>query len=791
MILTLANINFKVKADEIIYEGDDFEVEVQEFESKFKGVWVSSLVGFPSFSTIKSYKSSIIQVLNNMQKYGYNVMVFHVRIYNDALYESNYCNHSRYYNNDTGWEAVEWIIEECHARGIEFHAWMNPYRCDTSTGLTANQVANKFPAFNAAHDPNNLLKGNDYWLMDPGIPEVQEFIVKVVEEFINKFDCDAIHFDDYFYNSGVDDTKTYEKYKEGNESKTTFRQNSVTKMIKNLHEMIDKYNKENNKAIKLGISPTPTYRSGDGVVTYDSNGHAITTGANISSYYDNHYNSACADTLLWIQKGYIDYIVPQMYYDDIRFYANCPWWDAIIKNEDCLYVAGLSLSDIRWDYLDACNNLSGICLFTHRDLEKLAKTEEGKNYLSGVNMPYKYNKNPVLMENSPEFSIIYQENKYKIAVKNNDDLTNWYLIYRNTNKLDFKTSEFIGILNAGDIGSYSVYEDNVEENENYVYGVCAISKSFHYSKGNAKSVKHNESSLVTFISPDNEIIGYDVYNDISSIIYPNITVEEGKMIIWDEIYDENSKLIELKAQIQDKTYKIDYVDPDGNVIYTENHKYGDSLTAPDLPESPKYNYTKWLIDRNYKVKNDDTIYLKYSLISYKINIYNYYDALIQKVTCNYDDKIELPTPIEVPGYIFVNWNHDDICTGNCDIKPIYEKIKYNITITNESGDIILTDTVEYGDNYIINADILSLYDFTNDDLSLLNNIKSDINITVKTKSEDVDPVEPVIEPENDENEPKNDENSEKKTGCNQSMAKIWSNFVLFGACLIILIKKKH
>lgn len=103
------------------------------------------------------------------------------------------------------------LIYECHQRGIEFHAWLNPYRI-SADGSNSQYAAEALPAVNPANDENNLIKVGNNVIFDPGIPEVRDFIVDTCMELIENYDVDAIHFDDYFYIDGADDTSTREKY---------------------------------------------------------------------------------------------------------------------------------------------------------------------------------------------------------------------------------------------------------------------------------------------------------------------------------------------------------------------------------------------------------------------------------------------------------------------------------------------------------------------------------------------------------------------------------------------------
>ncbi|HPV55109.1 MAG TPA: family 10 glycosylhydrolase, partial [Bacilli bacterium] len=270
----------KANGDNMLYSHDSTPVLINEpferFEREFRGTWVTPLVGnFPSFQNEVQYKQAFTSLLDNLEIHNYNAIIFHVRIMNDALYDTELSPKSIYYQNNTSFDAIPWMIEEAHKRGIEFHAWMNPYR--VTNGFSGNYSALNgagIPA-NPASDPNKLIVINNQVILNPGIPEVREYLYNVVEEFIQKYDVDAIHFDDYFYINGVNestDQAQYDAYNPNGLGRADWRRSQVDIFIKELSEKIDAHNEANNKTVQLGISPSGIYRNGNGNVTYDANG---------------------------------------------------------------------------------------------------------------------------------------------------------------------------------------------------------------------------------------------------------------------------------------------------------------------------------------------------------------------------------------------------------------------------------------------------------------------------------------------------------------------------------------
>ena len=316
-------------------------------EGEFRGVWVSPYVSdITGFTSVKQYKDMMYSVFDTMEAYGLNAMLFHVRIMNDALYPSEYCARSIYM--DTEVDMLPWIIEECHKRGIEFHAWMNPYRVSTNVSQTKEQCASKFSGFNVASNPDNLLIGQNSIILDPGRPEVRNWLVKVCMEVVENYDIDAIHFDDYFYDNGVDDTVTRNIYNTKNLSLGDFRREQVDIFIENLSNAIRDYNNKNNERVQLGISPSGVYTAGDGKVTYDSQGNARSSGSLTASASFQHYgNYLYCDTVKWINNEWIDYILPQTYWalnhPSCPYYDLMEWWSKIVKYKNVKLYSGIGL----------------------------------------------------------------------------------------------------------------------------------------------------------------------------------------------------------------------------------------------------------------------------------------------------------------------------------------------------------------------------------------------------------------------------------------------------------------
>ena len=256
VVLSIFVLSFKVKATDddeedvemvnlvlsdgtvMKYSGSDETILVPSTyhnpDTYFRGMWITPLSGGVSLNT----KADIDTILDVMEYYNLNALIYHMRMFNDATYTSVNNPRSSYAAGSSD-ALIKYAIEECHKRGIEFHAWLNPYRCASSGVTNIASITSKYTSFpnNPASKAENLLMNSSGGvIMNPGLPEVRSFIVDTCMEIIEKFDVDAIHFDDYFYITGVDDSETREKYNTNNLSVDDFRREQVDLFIKELHD---------------------------------------------------------------------------------------------------------------------------------------------------------------------------------------------------------------------------------------------------------------------------------------------------------------------------------------------------------------------------------------------------------------------------------------------------------------------------------------------------------------------------------------------------------------------------
>lgn len=276
---------------------------------EFRAVWIATVdnIDWPSKKTltVEEQKAEYIKILELHQRNGMNALIVQVRPAADAFYPSQYEPWSEFLTGKQGsppdpyYDPLQFMIEETHKRGMEFHAWLNPYRAVFN--INKSSVA---PSHITRIKPDWFLVYGDKKYFDPGIPEVRQHTARVVRDLVNRYDLDAIHMDDYFYpyriaNKEFPDGSSYNKYGSGL-SKDDWRRSNCDSIIKLLHETII-----NTKPwVKFGISPFGVWRN----ASVDPRGSNTKAG---QTNYDDLY----ADILLWLKNGWMDYVLPQLYWE--------------------------------------------------------------------------------------------------------------------------------------------------------------------------------------------------------------------------------------------------------------------------------------------------------------------------------------------------------------------------------------------------------------------------------------------------------------------------------------------
>ncbi|GIO30720.1 MULTISPECIES: family 10 glycosylhydrolase [Paenibacillus] len=270
-----------------------------------RGAWISTVTNLDwpsakSYGKAEQQKQEFTAMLDKLQSTGINAVFVQVRPAGDAFYPSDLVPWSKYLTGtqgaDPGYDPLGFMIEEAHKRGMQFHAWFNPFRAsmDSATNkLAANHVAIQHPDW--------IVKSNNQLIINPGIPEARQHIIDVVMEVVKKYDIDGVHLDDYFYpTSGTfDDDAAFNAYNATGLPKADWRRDNVDAFVKQLGQSIHAA----KPSVSFGISPFGVWRN----KAKDPTGSD--TNAGITAY-DSYY----ADVRTWIQNRWIDYVAPQIYW---------------------------------------------------------------------------------------------------------------------------------------------------------------------------------------------------------------------------------------------------------------------------------------------------------------------------------------------------------------------------------------------------------------------------------------------------------------------------------------------
>ncbi|MFJ9120602.1 glycoside hydrolase family 10 protein [Streptomyces sp. NPDC102394] len=319
---------------------------------EMRGVWVATVTNrdWPSKPglTADRQRAELIAILDRAVEDRLNTVIFQVRPTADALWPSPYEPWSQVLTGtqggDPGWDPLGTAVEQAHARGLELHAWFNPYRIANHIDparLVATHPARVHPDWVVTYG------GKMYY--NPGLPEVRAFVEKAILDAVRRYPLDAVHFDDYFYPYPVagqtfDDDAAYDRYGGGFASRADWRRDNIDKLVRETAAGI----KRIRPAAQFGISPFGVWRN----AATDSRGSDTRAGVQT-------YDDLCADTRKWVRKNWIDYICPQIYWN-IGFaaadYAKLlPWWAEVAKGTatrlyvgEALYKAGDPAQSAAW-----------------------------------------------------------------------------------------------------------------------------------------------------------------------------------------------------------------------------------------------------------------------------------------------------------------------------------------------------------------------------------------------------------------------------------------------------------
>ena len=267
---------------------------------EFRGAWIQAVNGQFTGMDEAQMKEYLTTMLDNLQKVNVNAIIFQVRVEGDALYPTPYEPWSRYLTGEQGcspgWDPLEFMVYECHKRNMELHAWINPYRARTRT---TKLLALEHPAMKI---PENFIEYQGQLYFNPALQANRDHICRIVRDILTRYDVDGLHIDDYFYPypvKGVDFPDDEWFAKSGCADKGEWRRENVNHLIYQLHRTV----REVKPWVKFGVSPFGIYR----------NAKSWEQGSRTNGL--QCYDELNADVLFWINEGWVDYCIPQLYWE--------------------------------------------------------------------------------------------------------------------------------------------------------------------------------------------------------------------------------------------------------------------------------------------------------------------------------------------------------------------------------------------------------------------------------------------------------------------------------------------
>lgn len=312
-----------------------------------RSVWMATVwaLDWPSStSSTTAQKNEMVKYLDVLQKNNFNAVYFQVRTMSDAFYKSSYEPWSSYLTGtrgkDPGWDPLAFVVEECHKRGMECHAWVNPYRFSTgSNWSTAQDQALKSAGMLLAYTKSD---GKTTTILNPGLESVRKRIVDVCKEIISNYDVDGLVFDDYFYPEGIPVTSSagdYDLWQKSGASMTfgDWRRNNVNQMVADVYKMVQ----HQKPYVRFGISPAGAACTSAAVAAK----HGIDRCPVASDW---QYDGIFSDPVAWLEAGTIDYISPQLYWKTNHktnpFGPMTKWWSYVAKHFGRHHYASHSIS---------------------------------------------------------------------------------------------------------------------------------------------------------------------------------------------------------------------------------------------------------------------------------------------------------------------------------------------------------------------------------------------------------------------------------------------------------------
>lgn len=464
-------------------------------------MWVSTVWGidYPSKATTdeKTLKADAIEILDNICNMGFNAVFLQIRSCSDAIYKSEIYPWSKYLTGKQGvapeknFDPLEFFIEEAHKRGLELHAWINPYRI-TASPLDNNKLAVNNPA--VLNPQLTVLHTDGKLYFNPGEPDARQLVINGIKEILDNYDVDGIHLDDYFYpDKNFGDLKTYAQYGGKYSDINDWRRNNNNILIKEINETVHR----KNPKLKFGVSPAGIWANkATSILGSDTDGW----GTYINNFADSRY---------WVKQKYVDYIIPQIYWNigfRIADYKTLvSWWSDVVKNTGVkLYIGQAAYRTV--------GAKTNSVWHGSNELEKQIELNRKNNYVGGYCM-FSYKS---FLNNKNLYDAIKIANKTDsvIAVSNNNEIysinQDYQYYFMKYEKKSKELDDYIVMYSDNDGERYVFPRSHYADGE--VMGLSTKTASFGvmYNEPAFNDIKNlsNEDNL-KYVAARNIIIGYN------------------------------------------------------------------------------------------------------------------------------------------------------------------------------------------------------------------------------------------------------------------------------------------
>jgi uncharacterized lipoprotein YddW (UPF0748 family) len=520
---------------------------------ELRGAWVATVANIDisrqansSDAAIQAWKNQYIAILDNLEALNMNAVFFQVRPTNDAFYESNLNPWSAYllgHGIDPGWDPMAWMIEVTHARGMEYHAWLNPYR--VSPGDLLQRTASLYTASELLSIKQNYLRSlssksfarqnqnlvifgerETKLILNPARQETIDFVTATVVEIMTKYEVDGIHFDDYFYPTrslnpvdgmtGISVQKDVEDYDFSRRSpaeqtlypntsagRAAWRRANVDRMVKSVSDAVSHFNSTSNRSrqVRFGISPAGVWAPSAAQCPGDSRAQVGGMDVPCGSY--SSYLDLYADTRKWVVEEWIDYIVPQAYYTLASTYSEiASWWALQARGTKVNVYVGMGLyrygDTSGWtDTYEIVNQLrfnqnypeiKGVIFFSYKSLissnalMRTAVTRMKALWTRATLLP-SYLADAYPAESVPELSGLKYTNKAYLSFTEVEDVSGYLLYKFGTNETpDFNDqTKIVQLFRQISGNSYQSIVDDVSSNTDVVYYLKAVGTDTNFS----------------------------------------------------------------------------------------------------------------------------------------------------------------------------------------------------------------------------------------------------------------------------------------------------------------------